>query len=323
MSYMKVSGSVAAMVTALALSAGAYGDAGKSPNGAPGPAGNPNQPAATPQANGPQGPEGNEGTSNNNTAKAHGKSTASHGKSQATHGKSDASHGKSLAKGHAKTEATAQTKSHANPNVGTPRKGGREDRPAGKITICHATKSVTNPYVAITISVNGLHGHGPAEEPHHHADSWKDIIPAPNPDAKDGGCPSAVQAELKGNSKDEQKPATATKAADTATLVATTPEVAVTAPATTATETPQQAVLGARVSGTAPTEANASSTDESKVLGAQASGGAPKAALAARNADDSRGSLPFTGYELAFVLLAAATALLGGFALRRASTQGR
>jgi hypothetical protein len=69
--------------------------------GRPGPAGNPNQPAAPPQANGPQGPR-----------------------------------------------ATG--------------------RPAGMITICHATKSHTNPYVEITISVNGLHGHGPAEDPHHH-----------------------------------------------------------------------------------------------------------------------------------------------------------
>src|SRR5204863_7090119 len=59
MSYMKVSGTVAATVTALILSAGAYGDTGKSPNGAPGPAGNPNQPAATPQSNAPQGPQGN------------------------------------------------------------------------------------------------------------------------------------------------------------------------------------------------------------------------------------------------------------------------
>jgi hypothetical protein len=47
----------------------------------------------------------------------------------------------------------------------------------GKITICHATGSKTNPYVEITISVNGLNGHGK------HAD---DIIPAPA-----GGCPNA------------------------------------------------------------------------------------------------------------------------------------
>src|SRR4029079_4344084 len=58
MSYMKGSGAVAAMVTALALSASAYGD-GKSPNGPPGPEGNPNQPAAAqPQAKAPQGPAG-------------------------------------------------------------------------------------------------------------------------------------------------------------------------------------------------------------------------------------------------------------------------
>ena len=46
----------------------------------------------------------------------------------------------------------------------------------GKITICHATSSETNPYNEITISVNGLNGHGK------HAD---DIIPVP-----EGGCPA-------------------------------------------------------------------------------------------------------------------------------------
>jgi len=46
----------------------------------------------------------------------------------------------------------------------------------GKITICHATGSKNNPFVEITISINGLNGHGT------HAD---DIIPAPA-----GGCPT-------------------------------------------------------------------------------------------------------------------------------------
>jgi hypothetical protein len=59
------------------------------------------------------------------------------------------------------------------------------------------------------------------------------------------------------------------------------------------------------------------------VLGAEASGTAPKAAVAARAEDDDNGSLPFTGFELAFVLLAAAAALLGGFALRRATLGSR
>ena len=47
----------------------------------------------------------------------------------------------------------------------------------GKITICHATSSETNPYNEITVSVNGLNGHGK------HAD---DVIPAP-----EGGCPAS------------------------------------------------------------------------------------------------------------------------------------
>jgi len=46
---------------------------------------------------------------------------------------------------------------------------------AGKVTICHATGSTKNPYVLITVSVNGLNGHGAHPG---------DIIPVP-----DGGCP--------------------------------------------------------------------------------------------------------------------------------------
>jgi hypothetical protein len=191
----------------------------------------------------------------------------------------------------------------------------------GKITICHATKSHTNPYVEITISVNGLHGHGPADDPHHHADSWKDIIPAP-----EGGCPTTVAPEQQAEQKPETKtdqPTTTTQPTTLASIVAPTPEVAVTAPATEAAPG-QQAVLGARAQGTSPAEDDAAEAPaQSKVLGATASGTAPKAALAARAEDDDSGSLPFTGFELAFVLLTAAAALLGGFALRRATAGSR
>jgi len=45
-----------------------------------------------------------------------------------------------------------------------------------KITICHATGSETNPYVEITVSINGLNGHDKHEG---------DIIPVPA-----GGCPT-------------------------------------------------------------------------------------------------------------------------------------
>ena len=296
MSYMKVSGVVTAAVTALALSAGAYGDTGKSPNGAPGPAGNPNPPAAQPQANGPQGPAGNDAQGKSESARAE-----SHGKSESARAES---HGKS---------GSHPSQSHANPSPGTPRKGGREDRPAGKITICHATKSEANPYVEITISVNGLHGHGPAEDPRHHEGSWQDIIPAPA-----GGCPATVQSSTQGKAAQ-----TTTPTQTVAPLVAPKPEVSVTASATTAAE-PRQAVLGVQAAGG---DAPADVADEpgaSKVLGVVASGtNAPKAALAARKVDAKGGTLPFTGFELVVVLLAAAAALLGGFALRRATAAGR
>ncbi|HZU86582.1 MAG TPA: hypothetical protein VFF78_03795, partial [Anaerolineaceae bacterium] len=47
----------------------------------------------------------------------------------------------------------------------------------GKITICHATGSESNPYEQITVSVNGLNGHVK------HAD---DMVPAP-----ENGCPTS------------------------------------------------------------------------------------------------------------------------------------
>jgi len=54
----------------------------------------------------------------------------------------------------------------------------------GRITICHATSSDTNPYNEITISVNGLNGHGNHED---------DIIPLP-----EEGCPASLAADSDG-----------------------------------------------------------------------------------------------------------------------------
>jgi hypothetical protein len=48
----------------------------------------------------------------------------------------------------------------------------------GNITICHATSSETNPYEEITVSVNGLNGHG---------DHEGDVVPMPAE-----GCPVAA-----------------------------------------------------------------------------------------------------------------------------------
>lgn len=68
---------------------------------------------------------------------------------------------------------------HAGDIIPAPAGGCPTTLPAvndGKITICHATASATNPYNLITVSINGLNGHGK------HAG---DIIPAPA-----GGCPT-------------------------------------------------------------------------------------------------------------------------------------
>lgn len=61
------------------------------------------------------------------------------------------------------------------PEVTTTPEATAQGNNDGKITICHATGSKKNPYVMITISVNGLNGHD--KHP-------RDIIPAPA-----GGCP--------------------------------------------------------------------------------------------------------------------------------------
>ena len=56
--------------------------------------------------------------------------------------------------------------------------GGGPDNQNGKVTICHATGSETNPYVVITISENAV-------EAHRNHQNGEDIIPAPG-----GVCPS-------------------------------------------------------------------------------------------------------------------------------------
>lgn len=54
----------------------------------------------------------------------------------------------------------------------------KTDNNNGKITICHATSSATNPYNEITVDFNGLRGH---------SNHQNDLIPAP-----ENGCPSAL-----------------------------------------------------------------------------------------------------------------------------------
>src|SRR4029079_2318737 len=97
--------------------------------------------------------------------------------------------------------ASHGNKGHSSPAPAAPKNNSNNGH-AGKITICHATRSVTNPYVEITISVNGLHGHGPADDSRHHAGSWKDIIPAPAE-----GCPGTTQQQSVAPKHEQGNPA--------------------------------------------------------------------------------------------------------------------
>jgi hypothetical protein len=75
------------------------------------------------------------------------------------------------------------------PESGCPAEAVEGGDNGGKVTICHATGSAKNPYVEITIDVNGLSGHDT------HAN---DIIPAPA-----GGCPASNDT---GSGKGNKKP---------------------------------------------------------------------------------------------------------------------
>jgi hypothetical protein len=84
------------------------------------------------------------------------------------------------AHGHARKETPAEAP--PSPPEATKQRAGHAGKPArvgrGKVTLCHATGSATNPYVVVTVSVNATTGNGHGR----HAD---DVIPAPA-----GVCPA-------------------------------------------------------------------------------------------------------------------------------------
>jgi hypothetical protein len=100
--------------------------------------------------------------------------------------------GQAESRGRGSVGATGQggAKGHAHANGGgqskTTTSGGQErgstHSNAGKVTLCHATGSETNPYAEITISANAL----PAHQRHQ---DGRDIYPAPP-----GGCPGGTSS---------------------------------------------------------------------------------------------------------------------------------
>jgi hypothetical protein len=173
---------------------------------------------------------------------------------------------------------------------------------AGKTTICHSTGSDTNPYVTITVSDNALKAHA-----RHH--DGRDIIPAPA-----GGCPApAEQAQQ----HEQEQPATA-PAGEQSTPPSGDAPASTQAEGTEGVATPRgifgaansvPAVIGVLgASATSPADAPASSD----------------AVLPAAEATATRGvaGLPFTGMDLALMLIVGLGLVLAGIALRR-SIRGR
>ena len=126
-------------------------------------------PAAPPAAQQAPAPQGN--------ANGHEKHASPQSGGQAGAGGQSQGQGQAKARGHAKANTGSGgsvPKTHGN-------SGGQEQgsshAKAGKVTLCHATGSATNPYVEITISANALAAH------QRHQDG-RDLYPVPA-----GGCP--------------------------------------------------------------------------------------------------------------------------------------
>jgi hypothetical protein len=174
--------------------------------------------------------------------------------------------------------------------IGAARKGRGGSEAEGKVMIWHRTRSVSGQFVPITISVNGLNGHGMAE-----------LGVSGNGNENETGNENQSGENKSGENKSGNGNETGTGNGNT-----------------TGTGSPgSQVVLGERASGSSGSPGSAGTSGEAGVAaaGTGAAATAPSSAVASR--ESASGQLPFTGSNTVIVLLAAAGCLIGGLALRK------
>ena len=217
---------------------------------------------------------------------------------------------------------------------GNPSQGRRAEQ--GKVTICHATGSSTNPYVEITVSRNAVPAHT------RHQDG-RDLVPAPA-----GGCPGSQGA---GPVATNGKPGKVTLCHATGSeknpyVLITVSESALQAhlrhqdgedivnPTGPCPGTPGEVIANwlptlATVVGLPPSAGGVLPQTVAGVLGDTADSGEPAgdpaekadgdvAGVTASSGDPKDDSLPFTGLNVALLALAGIAALLTGVGVRSA-----
>jgi hypothetical protein len=171
----------------------------------------------------------------------------------------------------------------------------KDNAKAGKVMIWHRTRSFSTPAVPITISVNGLNGHG------------EEGGSLPNGETHSG----SSQNESQGNGGQSGMTPSGSQVVAGVQFAGSSPTTGAQAPAApsgTSQSPGESAVLGVNASGGGGSNGEA---------GGGAAATAPVSAVASRQS--ASGRLPFTGLSLVYVLLLAAGCLTIGLALRRAT----
>lgn len=262
---------------------------GLAPAAVAGPKGDPGRPESTP--NGGPGPQGNPGSARAQEVRAQkqpqrGRTGSRARPGRRAHGSPGASHGRKVG-----APEGRKTRRRGGSKPTTSERTAPSKAKAGKTTICHSTRSDTNPYVEITVSDNALEAHA-----RHH--DGRDIIPAPSE-----GCPQASTAPAAAEA--------ATAGRMRARSVARVVEDEV--------QGLTRVLAANRVSR--PSD-DGEAEGEGGLLGVQASSPAAERADGVAEEEDDGGSLPFTGLALIGILATALLALAGGAAARRASQRG-